>query len=140
MSFDVHYPKLTFEAKRKSVVILPDAFEDARGILQPFGPIESQSAMVIYRNKGSIGANHYHKKDWHICYLAKGSLVYYERPHGHQALPESYDVQQGEAVYTGPNVEHAMLFTEDSILVVVSGGPRSQESYEDDLVRVKLIE
>lgn len=139
MSFDVHYPKLTLDARRRAVVALPDSFEDERGILQPFGPIESRSAVVIYRRKGSIGANHCHKQDWHVCYLAKGEFIYYERPRGSQDPPESYAVRQGEAVYTGPDVEHAMRFTDDSILMVISGGPRSRESYEDDLIRVKLI-
>jgi hypothetical protein len=41
-------------------------------------------------------------------------------------------------VFTPPMVEHAVEFLEDSVFLNITGKPRDQGSYEQDLVRVEL--
>ena len=43
-------------------------------------------------------------------------------------------------VFTPPNEDHACVFLEDTLLVVVSRNPRDQETYEKDTVRIELID
>ena len=45
----------------------------------------------------------------------------------------------GEMVFTPPMEDHACVFIEDTLLVVVSRNPRDQKSYESDVVRIELI-
>ena len=46
----------------------------------------------------------------------------------------------GEMVFTPPMEDHACIFTSDTLLVVASRHPRDQETYESDVIRVKLID
>jgi len=41
-------------------------------------------------------------------------------------------------VFSPPLVEHAVEFLEDSVVLNITGKPRDQGSYENDLVRVNL--
>jgi len=45
----------------------------------------------------------------------------------------------GDLVFTPPMEDHATVFLEDSLMVVMSRNPRDQASYEEDVVRVTLI-
>ena len=60
------------------VVKLEKPFIDARGKIQPLVDEMMRSAVMIESKAGSIRANHYHKTDWHYCYVLKsGSFVYF---------------------------------------------------------------
>ena len=124
------------------IVPLEQFIEDDRGIIKSlisFDRLKVQSALIIESLKGSIRANHYHKQDWHYCYVISGSIEYYERKVGDNSDPILSIIKTGEMFYTGPMVEHAMVFPEDTIFLTLAGGTRSQKDYEADLVRVKLI-
>ena len=65
------------------IIPLKKPYSDDRGIIQNLVSLnESQmrSAVLIESKKGSIRANHYHKVDWHYCYIISGSIEYYYRP------------------------------------------------------------
>ena len=124
------------------IVPLDQFIEDDRGIIKSlisFDRLKVQSALIIESLKGSIRANHYHKQDWHYCYVISGSIEYYERKVGDNSDPILSIIKTGEMFYTGPMVEHAMVFPEDTIFLTLAGGTRSQKDYEADLVRVNLI-
>ena len=124
------------------IVPLEQFIEDDRGIIKSlisFDRLKVQSALIIESLKGSIRANHYHKQDWHYCYVISGSIEYYERKVGDNSDPILSIIKTGEMFYTGPMVEHAMVFPEDTIFLTLAGGTRSQKDYEADLVRVKLV-
>lgn len=97
------------------------------------------SILLIESRRGSIRANHWHKKDSHYCYFLKGSARYYYREVGDTGEPKSRIVRKGETVYTPPAVEHAMEFLEDSTFLAFTQIDRSQSNYEEDIVRVSLI-
>src|SRR5258706_9908136 len=119
-------------------VALPQPFEDARGAIQTLVDGGVQSVQVITSRAGTIRANHYHRSDSHYMYVVKGSMKYFHRAAGDTAAPEARVVKQGEMVFTPPLVEHAVEFLEDSTFINITGKPRDQGTYEDDLVRVQL--
>lgn len=121
----------------KSVVVdLEPPFVDDRGAIQPLVDTDMKSVVLISSKPGAVRADHYHKTDWHYCYMHSGSMEYYHRPVGSTAQPEMVIVKAGQMAFTPPMVEHAMHFLEDSVFVTMSRNPRDQETYEADVVRV----
>jgi len=121
------------------IIDLEKPFVDDRGEIIPLVDVLMKSCVLITSKKGTIRANHYHKTDWHFCYVLKGSVEYYHRSIGDTIQPEKVIVKQGQLFFTPPLVEHAMIFREDTIFLTLGGNSRKQESYESDLVRVNLI-
>jgi oxalate decarboxylase/phosphoglucose isomerase-like protein (cupin superfamily) len=121
------------------IIAMDKAFKDARGAIQPLVSGGFESAQLITCKKGAVRANHYHKADWHYCYMVYGSMRYYTRPTGSAEEPSWVLVTAGQTVYTPPMEDHAMEFLEDSAFVNFAGRPRDQGDYEDDLVRIQLI-
>ena len=134
-------PNQASEAALSDTVMVPleSPFEDARGLIQNLLEIPTGSTVLISSKPGSVRANHYHKTDWHYCYLISGSMEYFHRPTGDTDDPERITVHAGEMVFTSPMVDHAMKFLEDTIFITMSRNARDHDSYEDDLVRVELI-
>lgn len=124
---------------QQPIITLEKPFVDARGAIQPLVDTDFKSAVLITSKKGSVRANHYHKTDWHYCYMITGAMEYFERPAGTQEKPKRFLVKAGEMVFTPPNVDHAMRFLEDTTWVTLSRNKRDQASYEADVVRVQLI-
>ena len=127
---------------KNPVLPLKQPFTDNRGEIQAlvsFKDPKIGSAVWIKSKKGSVRANHYHKSDWHYCYVVSGRIEYYHRPANSNIPPLKFSIRSGQVFYTPPLVEHAMVFPEDTIFLTLSGGTRTQEDYEEDLVRVKLV-
>ena len=121
-----------------SVISLPEPFIDARGAIQPLVEGGVHSVQVITSKANTVRANHFHKTDSHYMYVVQGVMKYYHRRVGDETPPVSFLVKAGQMVYTPPLVEHAVEFLEDSTFLNITGKPRDQGSYEDDLVRVDL--
>lgn len=124
----------------KPLVDLQKPFVDKRGSIQPLVDLMMRSAVLIESKAGSLRANHYHKTDWHYCYVISGSIDYYHRKFGTDTKPELLQVKQGEMVFTPPLVEHCMKFPIDTTFLTLSRNPRDQATYEADVVRVDLID
>ena len=95
---------------KKILVDLESPFKDQRGSIQPLVDTMMKSAVMINSTKGSIRANHYHKTDWHYCYVLTGKIEYYYRETGSEEEPNLIVVNKGEMVFTPPLVDHAMKF------------------------------
>lgn len=121
------------------MVVLADAHTDARGAIQPLVDMDMKSAVLITSRKGAVRANHYHKTDWHFCYVVSGRIEYFHRPHGSGDAPEMLTVERDQMVFTPPMVDHGMRFPEDTVFITLSRNPRDQESYEADVVRIDMI-
>ncbi|NQV83956.1 MAG: cupin domain-containing protein [Rhodospirillales bacterium] len=136
-------PPLTDEEKaswpKEPIVALEKPFVDARGEIQPLVDLMMRSAVMIESKKGSLRANHYHKTDWHYCYVLSGAIEYYHRPTGSVEEPECLIVKAGAMVFTPPMVDHGMKFPEDTTFLTLSRNPRDQASYEADVVRVNML-
>ena len=134
--------KSDLDMLQNPILPLKKPYTDDRGIIQNLVSLnESQmrSAVLIESKKGSLRANHYHKVDWHYCYIISGSIEYYYRPTNSDKEPIKILINAGQVFYTPPMVEHAMVFPEDTIFLTLGGGTRIHEDYENDLVRVNLV-
>jgi len=121
------------------LVTLRPPFVDDRGEILNLLDEPFSSASVITSVKGAIRGNHYHKTDFHYCWLQKGRMVYLHRPVGQAAAPGRWEITPGQMFYTPPMYEHAMHFTEDSVLFVCARNNRSMAHYEADTIRIQPI-
>lgn len=132
-------------AERKSwpkttKIKLEKPFVDARGAIIPLvDDVPMRSALMISSRKGTVRANHYHKTDWHYCYVVDGAIDYFERPVGSRRKARKTTLRKGDLFWTPPMVEHAMFFPVDTVFLTLSRNERSQKAYEEDLVRVEVI-
>lgn len=140
------HPKIrpVTEAERtewpKDVIVPLEApFADARGAIQPLVDVPMESCVLITSKQGTVRANHYHRTDWHYCYVLEGEIEYYERPHGSDAPPRKYLIGRGQMFFTGPMADHAMVFTKDTSFLTWGRNSRAQEVYEADVVRIPPI-
>ena len=122
------------------MVDMENPFSDSRGEIQPLVDLTMKSAVLITSKKGTLRANHYHKTDWHFCYVISGSIEYFHRPHGSSEEPEKVLVKSGQLFFTPPMVDHTMLFPEDTVFLTLGRNSRRQEVYEADVERIKLVE
>lgn len=124
----------------KDVIIeMPAPFADARGGIQPLVDETMESAVMISSKKGTVRANHYHKTDWHYCYVVSGRIEYHHRPHGSTETPEKVIVEEGQLFFTPPMVDHAMVFLEDTVFLTLGRNSRAQEVYEADVERIEIV-
>jgi len=121
------------------VVKLEKPFEDVRGKIQPLVDEIMKSAVMIESKAGTLRADHYHKTDWHYCYVVSGTIEYFHRPTGSDQEPELIMVNEGEMVFTPPMVDHGMRFPVDTVFLTLSRNPRDQASYEEDIVRIEMM-
>lgn len=124
----------------KPLVDLEKPFVDDRGSIQPLVDLLMKSAVMIHSKAGSLRANHYHKTDWHYCYVISGSIEYFHRPTGSNDDPEKISVQMGEMIFTPPMVDHAMKFPIDTLFLTLSRNARDQKTYEEDVVRIQMVD
>lgn len=122
------------------LVPLDAPFRDDRGEIQPLVDHLMRSAVLISSNKGAVRANHYHRTDWHYCYVLSGCIEYHHREHGDEGPGECIMVRAGQMVFTPPMVDHAMKFPEDTVFLTLSRNPRDQASYEADVVRISFVD
>ena len=125
---------------KNPLVNLEKPFVDLRGSIQPLVDSIMKSAVMINSKAGSLRANHYHKTDWHYCYVISGKIEYYYKELNSDKTPELLVVEKGNMVFTPPLVEHCMKFPEDTLFLTLSRNPRDQETYELDVIRTNLID
>ena len=123
----------------KDLINLPKGYEDARGIIQPLCDLNMKSASLIVSKPNTWRANHYHKNDWHFIYVLKGSFEYYFKKTNSNEKVKKKIVKEGELLFTGPVVDHAMFYTEETEIIVLSKNPRDQKTYEEDTVRIDFM-
>ena len=140
----IHIPPLTEEEiknwPKEPLIDLEKPFVDRRGEIQPLVDKLMRSAVMIKSKAGSLRANHYHKTDWHYCYVISGKINYFYKKLNSKKKPKLIIVEKGNMIFTPPLVEHCMKFPEDTLFLTLSRNPRDQETYEEDVVRTNLID
>ena len=124
---------------KNPLVNLEKPFVDLRGSIQPLVDSIMKSAVMIHSKAGSLRANHYHKTDWHFIYVIKGEFEYYFRKTNSNEDTKKKIVTEGQLLFTGPMIDHAMLYTKETEILVVSKNPRDQKTYEEDTVRIDFM-
>lgn len=108
--------------------------DDPRGLIESICCEPVNSIIRIFSKAGSIRSNHWHKTDWHICYVVSGEMDYYERAVGSTEVSH-IKVMAGEWVKTLPYMEHTTVFPVDTTMIVFAQNDRDVGSYHADLVR-----
>jgi len=120
--------------------IKPEVIEDRGNITRILDTDEPMHSILFITSKaGSVRSNHYHKKDMHYCYIMKGKAEWYEKPVEGGEM-EKEILNAGDMVMTPPNIIHAVKFLEDTEFLTFSTQPRNQAHYEEDTIRIKLID
>jgi hypothetical protein len=70
-------------------------YTDPRGEILNLLDLPIGSVSLITSVTGAVRANHYHKTDWHYCYMQKGSMDYYFRPVGAKTPAKYIRVEEG---------------------------------------------
>ncbi len=123
----------------EGVIELPKGYQDDRGMIQPLCDLNMKSASLIISKANTWRANHYHKTDWHYIYVIKGSFEYYfKKTSGLENIKKKV-IKKGELLFTGPEIDHAMFYTEETEILVMSKNPRDQKTYEEDTVRINFM-
>ena len=111
---------------------------DARGNITSIVDYPVQNVSIIDSVKGSIRSNHFHKVDFHFMYVLEGSIDYFFKPIGSKEV-RYFKVLKGDTILSPANEIHGCYFPECTSLVVSSGFPRDQETYEADTTRVSFL-
>ena len=133
---DNEYKKKFLDA---DLINFKDKFEDNRGFIQPLCDLNMKSASLIYTKANQWRANHYHKKDWHFIYVMSGEFEYYYRKTNTKDKIKKKIIKDGQLLFTGPMIDHAMLYSKETKILVVSKNPRDQKTYEEDTVRIDFM-
>jgi len=128
-----------YKLPKKVKVKLSGSFLDKRGKILNIANLLFRSCALIKSRKNSIRANHYHKKDWHYCYVLKGKIAYYHRRHGTKTKPKKIIINKGELFFTPPMVDHAMKFLSYTEFLTLGRGSRSKINYDEDTNKIDLI-
>ena len=123
----------------KDILDLPEGYKDTRGIIQPLCDLNMKSASLIVSQPNSWRANHFHKTDWHFIYVLRGQFEYFFRKTNSKEEIKKKIVKKGELLFTGPLIDHAMIYTEETEIIVLSKNPRDQKTYEEDTVRIDFM-
>jgi dTDP-4-dehydrorhamnose 3,5-epimerase-like enzyme len=111
-------------------------FIDDRGSIINIANGQIGDVAVINSAAGSIRASHFHKKDWHICFLIKGKLLYSWK-NNLKLKSNSLEVKLGTSIITPPLVPHKFEFIEESTMVVVSHMSRLKSNYDADTTKLE---
>lgn len=118
------------------MVPLREPFVDARGEIHNLLDLPVSSVARITCVKGAVRANHYHKTDFHYCWLERGRLIYAHRPVGDVQPPQQWVITPGQLFYTPALYEHVMIFTEESVFFAFARNNREMANYEADTIRI----
>ena len=111
---------------------------DTRGQIKSIVDAEINNVSLIKCNSNSIRSNHYHKKDFHFMYVLKGVINYFFSDLEMNNI-KYLRVETGQTIFTPCLEIHSTHFPVDTTLIVSSGFPRDQKTYESDTVRVDFI-
>ena len=125
---------------KTGLVNLDAAHSDNRGSIQSLVNFPMKNISLISSKKGVVRSNHYHLTDWHYMYVLSGSFDYYYRPTNSDEELKCLRVIAGQMIFTPPMEDHATVFLEDCDLLAMSRNPRDQETYEEDVRRIILID
>jgi oxalate decarboxylase/phosphoglucose isomerase-like protein (cupin superfamily) len=112
---------------------------DARGSILSIVDWPVANVSIITSEAHSIRSNHYHHTDWHLMYVLEGQIDYFYRDIDTGEV-KYLRVKKGDNIFTPAKELHATYFPVRTTLVVSSGNPRDQATYEADTVREVLVD
>ena len=113
-------------------------FNDKRGWLKKILDGNFSSCIEVYSKRGSVRANHYHKKDKHFIYIIYGEILYFYRDRVKGAKTRIRLMKKNDLFFTPAMQEHMAYFTQNTHFLAFSSRKRTQFNYEKDLVRINM--
>ena len=113
-------------------------FRDERGYLLKILDKGFSSCIEIFSKKGSIRANHYHKKDEHFCYILKVEILFFYRNRKKGSKLNYKIMKKGDLFFTTYDQDHLAYFLKTTHFLSYSSRKRSKFDYENDLVRLNM--
>lgn len=118
---------------------LKPAFQDDRGkITDIIQHTLFDSVTVITCVKGAIRGNHFHKESIQYSYVLSGRMRALTQPP--DGTVEMADLSANDLLESPPLERHALEALEESVLIIITRGPRGGKSYEDDTFRVSPLQ
>jgi dTDP-4-dehydrorhamnose 3,5-epimerase-like enzyme len=112
------------------------AFRDARGEITDLVEGEDfDAASVISTVRGAVRGNHFHKDTYQVAYVVTGKLEVVTQMPG-EAIRRRVAIS-GDLVRTPPAEHHAFRALEDTVMFVLTRGPRGGQAYESDTFRLE---
>ena len=111
---------------------------DTRGSIISIVDHAVQNVSIIESVKGSIRSNHFHHVDFHFMYVLEGSIDYFFKPLNNDNI-NYFKVLKGDTILSPSKEIHGCYFPEFTRLIVSSGFPRDQKTYEADTERVEFL-
>ena len=113
-------------------------FKDKRGWLKKILGGNFSSCIEIYSKKGSVRANHYHKKDTHFIYVINGEILYFYKDRKRRAKTRFKLMKKNDLFFTPAMQEHMAYFTKNTHFLAFSTRKRTKFDYEKDLIKVNM--
>tara|TARA_S200000501_G_scaffold283189_1_gene267385 strand:+ start:74 stop:511 length:438 start_codon:yes stop_codon:yes gene_type:complete len=113
--------------------------KDSRGQILSIVEYPVQNVSIIDSLPGTFRSNHYHHVDFHFMYLLDGEIDYFYKSVNSEEI-NYLKVKSKETIFTPANEIHSCYFPVFTSMVVSSGHPRDQKTYEEDTVRIKLVD
>ena len=110
--------------------------KDSRGSILSIVDEKVNNVSIITCLPKTIRSNHSHKKDWHYMYVLEGVMEYFFVSKNKTFYMK---IKKGENVFTPPKELHATYFPVKTVLLVSSKNKRDKKTYEQDTIRIKLI-
>jgi|TARA_X000001036_G_C20360894_1_gene676484 oxalate decarboxylase/phosphoglucose isomerase-like protein (cupin superfamily) len=124
--------------KKKFKFKIGKTFKDKRGWLKKILDGNFSSCIEVYSKKGSVRANHYHKKDKHFIYIISGEILYFRRDIKKNAKSKVALMKKNDLFFTPTMQEHMAYFTKNTHFLAFSTRKRTKFDYEKDLIRVNM--
>jgi oxalate decarboxylase/phosphoglucose isomerase-like protein (cupin superfamily) len=112
------------------------SFRDKRGdIIDLISQEKINAVTLITFKKGAIRANHYHNKTTQWNYVLSGKIKFLtQMPKGRVVKTIA---KKGDFVVTVPMERHSLAGMADSVILVLTKGPRGGKEYETDTFRLE---
>ena len=120
------------------IIRIPQYFSDDRGVIVNLAGGKLGDVAVISSKKNSIRANHYHKKDWHICYLISGKAEYFWSEISNKMETKKINVLAGQMIFTPNKIAHKLVFLEDTQFITIAKRNRKKSFYDLDTIKIQL--
>ena len=120
----------------KKLSDIHEKIKDERGFIQDLVVSTQIKAVThIFSKKGSIRANHYHKKTEQYNYIAYGELTLATRSLDGEDIKFT-NFKSGDFFLIEKSEHHALKALTDNLIVVFTIGPRAGKEYETDTYRL----
>ena len=121
---------------RYTIIDIPQRFVDNRGVIVNLADGIIGDVSFIQSQKDAVRANHYHKEDWHLCYIISGSCEYLWSEDLTNSAINKLTVVSNQLIFTPSMTPHKLVFSEPTNFITVSKLSRIKSNYDSDTFKL----